>query len=108
MDANSGLAEVSLELLAPGAEEGSQVPLGYMSFRIEEFRRPEFEVSVAVAEGAHLLQNPILVEARAAYYGGGGLTRVLPGRESVAAAGSVGLARAWLGQARRGRLSAAV
>ena len=41
-------------------------------------------------------------------HGGGGLTRVFSGRESVAAAGSVGLPRVWLGQARRERLSAGV
>ena len=40
--------------------------------------------------------------------GGKLLARVFPGWESVVAAGSVGWARAWLGQARRGRLSAAV
>ena len=36
--------------------------------------------------------------------GGGGLTRVFSEWESVAAAGWVGLVRAWLGQARLGPL----
>ena len=37
-----------------------------------------------------------------------GLTRVFPGRESVEAAGAVGLPRVGRGQVRRERLSAAV
>ena len=72
-DANSGLGNVRLDLLAPGMERETPVPQGYMTFQIEEFRRPEFEVSLAVAEGSQLLQDPILLEARASYYGGGGL-----------------------------------
>ena len=71
-DANSGLGRVSLEPLAD-AEGGSPVPQGNLRFRIEEFRRPEFEVSLTAAEGPHLLQVPVLVEAQAAYYGGGAL-----------------------------------
>ncbi len=72
-DANSGLGNVRLDLLAPGTEREIPVPQGYMTFHIEEFRRPEFEVSLAVAEGPQLLHDPISLEARASYYGGGGL-----------------------------------
>ena len=72
-DANSGLGYVSVTLTGPIVNEDFRAPATTMPFRIEEFRRPEFEVSLAVAEGPHLLQAPVPVEAQAAYYGGGGL-----------------------------------
>ncbi len=70
-DANAGLGYVRVTLTGPIVNEDFRTPETWMSFRIEEFRRPEFEVSLAVAEGPHLLQDPISLEARAAYYGGG-------------------------------------
>ena len=72
-DANSGLGYVNVTLKGPIVNEDFRVPENRMSFRIEEFRRPEFEASLTGAEGPHLLQDPVLVEAQAAYYGGGGL-----------------------------------
>ena len=72
-DANSGLGYVRVTLTGPIVNEDFRAPATRMSFRIEEFRRPEFEVSLSVAEGPHLLQNPVPVKAQAAYYGGGGL-----------------------------------
>ena len=72
-DANSGLGYVSVTLTGPIVNEDFRAPATTMPFRIEEFRRPEFEVSLAVGEGPHLLQAPVPVEAQAAYYGGGGL-----------------------------------
>ncbi len=75
-DANSGLGYVNVMLTGPIVNEDFHAPakrMSRMSFRIEEFRRPEFEVSLTAAESPHLLQDPIPVEARATYYGGGGL-----------------------------------
>jgi uncharacterized protein YfaS (alpha-2-macroglobulin family) len=46
-------------------------------FEVEEFRRPEFEVSVAVESGPHLVGRSSTAAVRAAYYAGGGL----PGAE---------------------------
>ncbi len=43
------------------------------SFRIEEFRRPEFEVQLAPEAGPFFLNEPTTVTARAAYLAGGGL-----------------------------------
>jgi uncharacterized protein YfaS (alpha-2-macroglobulin family) len=43
------------------------------SFRIEEFRRPEFEVTLAPEAGPFYLNEPTTVTARAAYLAGGGL-----------------------------------
>jgi hypothetical protein len=42
-------------------------------FRIDEFRRPEFEVAAAVGEGPHLVGGHTIATVTAAYYAGGGL-----------------------------------
>ncbi len=42
-------------------------------FRIDEFRRPEFEVGAAVGEGPHLVGAHTIATVTAAYYTGGGL-----------------------------------
>ncbi|MCX4239452.1 Ig-like domain-containing alpha-2-macroglobulin family protein [Paraliomyxa miuraensis] len=41
--------------------------------RVEEFRRPEYEVSARVSEGPHLLGAHAVATVEAAYYAGGGL-----------------------------------
>lgn len=64
-DANAGLGTVHMRLHDDVYES--------MRFRIEEFRRPEFEVSLSVGEGHNLLDAPVLVETQARYYGGGAL-----------------------------------
>jgi hypothetical protein len=43
-------------------------------FQIQEFRRPEYEVSAAVEPGPHLIGGRALFEVSAAYYTGGGLS----------------------------------
>ena len=72
-DANSGRGRVNVHLSDPNGNEDSLVASTTIQFRIEEFRRPEFEVSLTAAEGPHLLRAPVTVGAQAAYYGGGGL-----------------------------------
>ncbi len=62
-DANAGLGTVSISV--HGAVHES------MRFRIEEFRRPEFEVSLSVGDGHHLLNDPVPLATKANYYGGG-------------------------------------
>ncbi len=53
---------------------GSGLPHGYHSINVQEFRRPEFEVTATtLTEGPHLLEESATVEGRAAYYTGGGL-----------------------------------
>lgn len=43
------------------------------SFQVQEFRRPEFEVSTSVSEGPHFVGSYALVSVEAKYYAGGGL-----------------------------------
>lgn len=44
------------------------------SFRIEEFRTPEFEVRTETAAGPFIGEAPVTVEVQAGYYAGGALT----------------------------------
>ncbi len=44
------------------------------SFTVQEFRKPEFEVSVSSSEGPHLVGGSGLFSAKAAYFSGGPLT----------------------------------
>ena len=64
-DANAGLGTVHMNLHDDIYKS--------MQFRIEEFRRPEFEVSLSVGEGNHLLNDSVLLVTEAKYYGGGAL-----------------------------------
>ena len=53
---------------------GGSLPGGYHSVNVQEFRRPEFEVSASVdSTGPHLLFGDATVKATASYYAGGGL-----------------------------------
>ena len=85
-DANSGLGEIRLLLhdCDDCAQYGdynheniqglwwhSRDQIETVHFRIEEFRRPEFEVSLSVGEGHHLIQEPVSLATQAKYYGGG-------------------------------------
>jgi alpha-2-macroglobulin len=54
---------------------GPGLPTGYHSLNVQEFRRPEFEVSTTVlTEEPHLLLGSATVEAKASYYAGGALS----------------------------------
>ncbi len=68
-DADLGPARLSLNI--SGASESSGTHTHQL--QIQEFRRPEFEVSAAMDEGPHLLGLDARVDLTAAYYAGGGL-----------------------------------
>jgi alpha-2-macroglobulin len=67
------LGSASIQLNATGAMAGSY----YHSFQIEEFRRPEFEVSAQASQGPHLVGGGGDVTVNAKYFAGG----PLPGAE---------------------------
>lgn len=72
--ANLGHASLTLTASGSGASSGET---HYHSFRVEEFRRPEFEVSSNVSEGPHFVGGHADVAVTASYFAGGGL----PGAE---------------------------
>lgn len=43
------------------------------NFQVQEFRRPEFEVSANVSDGVHIVGEPASATVKAAYYAGGAL-----------------------------------
>lgn len=63
------LGSASIELTAQGRQGGSY----YHSFQIEEFRRPEFEVSAQAGAGPHLVGQSGEVTVNAKYFAGGPL-----------------------------------
>ncbi|MFW5966994.1 MAG: Ig-like domain-containing protein, partial [Persicimonas sp.] len=68
---NLGQAEVRIALgESMAADEGDEVT-GY--FSIQEFRRPEFEVSASSSSGPHVFGEKARVDLEANYYAGGGL-----------------------------------
>lgn len=69
-DINLGYANVSMNVPGLGSKRGYS---GSHSLRVEEFRRPEFEVSVSATEGPHLVGQYGVFSARAAYFTGGPL-----------------------------------
>lgn len=53
--------------------EGDQSPTGH-GFKIREFRRPEFEVTIQGDTGPYLLGEEVQKSVQASYYAGGGLS----------------------------------
>ncbi len=64
---NLGYASVYLE--AQGRMSGST----HHGFQIQEFRRPEYEVSAQASQGPHLIGGSADVTVQASYFAGGGL-----------------------------------
>jgi hypothetical protein len=64
-NANLGQAEVRISI--PGEDDGSH------SFQIQEFRRPEFEVSASSSSGPNFVGEHATATVDAKYYAGGGL-----------------------------------
>jgi uncharacterized protein YfaS (alpha-2-macroglobulin family) len=67
-NANLGTGRVELDLLSPLS--GSYYS---HNFEIQEFRRPEFEVSARTSEGPHFVGEHAVATLTASYYSGGGL-----------------------------------
>lgn len=55
-----------------GSEYVSNTYSGH-SFQVQEFRRPEFEVSASASDGPHLIGDHAIASVKAVYYAGGGL-----------------------------------
>jgi hypothetical protein len=65
---NLGTAQVTLSASGRGLAGNA-----YHSFEIQEFRRPEYEVTAAASQGPHVIGGAADVTATASYYAGGGL-----------------------------------
>jgi uncharacterized protein YfaS (alpha-2-macroglobulin family) len=69
-NANLGYARVELQASGVGARANGYASHG---FQIQEFRRPEFEVSSEVSQGPHIVGKGADVTVNAKYYAGGPL-----------------------------------
>lgn len=67
---NLGYASVRLEVA--GVTDARRTSYNHR-FQIQEFRRPEFEVSVSASQGPHVVGDSADVTVNASYYAGGGL-----------------------------------
>ena len=65
---NLGYAYITFEAKGRGI-----VGSHYHGFQIQEFRRPEYEVTAEVSQGPHLVGGSADITATASYYAGGGL-----------------------------------
>lgn len=69
---NANLGEGHVEISTSGAQ-GVVATTHTHGFAIQEFRRPEFEVSARTSEGPHLVGKHAIATVTASYYAGGGL-----------------------------------
>ncbi len=67
------LGQAMVRLSASGGTGGLGGMQTQHTFQVEEFRRPEFEVSASVSDGVHLLGDSATATVAASYYAGGGL-----------------------------------
>ncbi len=68
-NANLGQAHVELQLEGVGLANASTSH----GFQVQEFRRPEFEVTARSSEGPHFVGKHAITTLNASYYSGGGL-----------------------------------
>ncbi len=61
-----------LELKAAGSGE-TQASIGHHNIRVQEFRRPEYEVKTTASEGPHFVRGHAVMTLAANYYAGGAL-----------------------------------
>jgi alpha-2-macroglobulin len=66
-----------LQLEAEGGTDDLSATSHGHTFQVQEFRRPEFEVSARASEGPHVVGGALTATVQASYYAGG----VLPGAE---------------------------
>lgn len=83
--AGANLGTSAVELILPHAGAGINAPAYELSYEVQEFRRPEYAVSVEAGEGPHLVGESAEVTARASYFAGGALPAA-PVRWQVTAA----------------------
>lgn len=69
--ANLGSSRIELRLASNPGRLGQAVSGAY--FQVQEFRRPEYTVSVTPQEGPHFIGGSAEVTARASYFAGGAL-----------------------------------
>jgi alpha-2-macroglobulin len=67
---NLGYGMLEMKAAVAGAVEGD---LHYHNFRVQEFRRPEYEVKATSSQGPHFIGSHANLTAAASYYAGGGL-----------------------------------
>ena len=67
---NLGYASIQFTAALPAGYTGAE---HHHSFRIEEFRRPEFEVSAKASEGPHFVGGSATMTVSASYFAGGAL-----------------------------------
>ncbi len=67
------LGTARLELEAQGGDKGIEDREHTHNFQVQEFRRPEFEVTAETSEGTHIVGSHADVNVSAKYYAGGGL-----------------------------------
>jgi alpha-2-macroglobulin len=67
---NLGYARVQFTAEGAGVAQGSQ---HQHTFQVQEFRRPEFEVTAQASEGPHFVKGSAQATVAASYYAGGGL-----------------------------------
>jgi uncharacterized protein YfaS (alpha-2-macroglobulin family) len=74
LPANMNLGMGNLEMNAEGDDPaGIERRKSYHAIRVEEFRRPEYEVKVSAEEVLHFVGEHTSLTATASYYAGGGL-----------------------------------
>ena len=72
---NINLGTARIDLSADGASLGKYNSNNQShTFKVEEFRRPEFEVSTSVDSADHFMKGQALVTAKASYFAGGVLS----------------------------------
>lgn len=72
LPATPNLGWARIELFAAGASDASDRSYSH-GFQIQEFRRPEFEVTAQASQGPHMVGSGADVTLKASYYAGGGL-----------------------------------
>lgn len=68
------LGYARLELKAEGTGEPAAKAATTHTFQVQEFRRPEYEVSASATAGPHFIGAQAAVTVNAAYFAGGGLS----------------------------------
>ncbi len=79
------LGHTSVELTASGDMAHRSM---HHAFQVQEFRRPEFEVSTSASQGPHMVGRPAAVTLHASYFAGGPLPQAKTRWEVVSLRGS--------------------